>query len=215
MKLPANIIVCFIALALCSCSTQNRFASSFGKRRYNKGYYWNRAGGVNAVVSSSNQHKADFISQADIKNEPTPQKRNVNAVTTYAVTPAKASKHKTVLEKAIITVLPAKFALPSDDKPAQAGGKKEAKGISGTLPYALFIGSLALNLIILVSAVSLPNLAYILAFFSVSLAIVAICLSVYVLVTKKSTHKGYALGILIAYTVALIILLLFKPVLPF
>ena len=69
MKPLAYIIGCLLVFALCGCGTQSRFASSFGKRRYNKGYYWNGGEGGRTVASAkqpgcntpahAESHKAD------------------------------------------------------------------------------------------------------------------------------------------------------------
>jgi hypothetical protein len=48
LKIPplniTRLLFCLLGVAcLVGCSTGNKFASSFGKRRYEKGYYWDRA----------------------------------------------------------------------------------------------------------------------------------------------------------------------------
>jgi hypothetical protein len=48
---------CFLLIAgvalLYGCSTQTKFASSFGKRRYTKGFYCDRAGAIKQVASAN------------------------------------------------------------------------------------------------------------------------------------------------------------------
>ena len=47
--LPPYIYLLFITVLLASCSTGNKFACSFGKRRYTKGFYINMPGKIAAV----------------------------------------------------------------------------------------------------------------------------------------------------------------------
>jgi len=93
--------------------------------------------------------------------------------------------------------------------------KTTPKGLSGKVPYAFFLSSITLNLLIIVSIASLPVLAGIMVVLSSILEILAIVLSIYVLLNKSSIDKGYALGILIAYAIAITIVLIFKPAIPY
>jgi hypothetical protein len=52
--LPQYLLLIIGLLFLCACSTQNKFAASFGKRHYTKGFYWDRREEAKQIVTINN-----------------------------------------------------------------------------------------------------------------------------------------------------------------
>jgi hypothetical protein len=52
MAKPLTCLLALLMLVLCGCNTQTKFASSFGKRRYTKGFYCDRVGAIKQVAST-------------------------------------------------------------------------------------------------------------------------------------------------------------------
>lgn len=74
LKLSILKIICFGVLItlFASCNTGNKFASSFGKRRYTKGYYFNRIARksvkIQPVIAANKNRERGINPVATIKN---------------------------------------------------------------------------------------------------------------------------------------------------
>lgn len=213
MKPLAYTIVCFAVLALCGCGTQSRFASSFGKRRYNKGYYWNRAGEVKAVASASYEHKAQpMVKPTKVKQQTVAIKQNNNPAVSSAVVsvkaPDKATRHKTILAKAVSTVMLAKAALPGGGRHEAPDSDSSQNSKLSRTSFLLFVLSI-ITLIISIFIIAYSGFigAIVGGYLFLLLDIAAIIVAIVALTHPGETQLGFAKAVLIINLVLIVLLL--------
>ena len=130
----AYIITCLvIACMLSSCSTGNKFASSFGKRKYLKGYYMDMPSGINEpeiAVKPSSPLPITAISNHIYLTDARITVKSKNSVTVIPANSATAPTAKNVQANSspvqrVVTKAISNSAPPADEKPVLADNKKE------------------------------------------------------------------------------------------
>jgi len=104
LKIPplniTRLLFCLLGVVcLVGCSTGNKFASSFGKRRYEKGYYWDRA--VNTETVKRNSTESVKITKRETVNRNSVAAGNRKSEATLHVSEAPA----VITQQAVPTVI--------------------------------------------------------------------------------------------------------------
>jgi hypothetical protein len=192
-RLSRIALVALIAIILGGCSSSNKFAASFGKRKYMKGYYMNKPSG-NETVSVSEPNKVILHIASGIKpgvaakkailaeNLTKGKETNVNVTNLVRAIMAEPETKTLIQDKKVEKSIK---TIAGDDYRRQ--NNTERKKIGGGLLFALiFVATLAVLIIlaVLLVSVSAPYNAILLL-----LALLLIIVAVILLVSIASNNN--------------------------
>lgn len=96
-----------VAAIFASCETTNQFASSFGKRKYMKGYYFNTAGSLNEYAAAQKSESKTGIVAVPTKNSSTvalPSSNNTDMHSALVPSTTFAGTKKANVSKNVVAV---------------------------------------------------------------------------------------------------------------
>ncbi len=193
---PIALLI-LIAIILGGCASSNKFAASFGKRKYMKGYYMDKPSGTEAVSAKEPGKASNSLIKPFIGTKQTVQTENLNK-------PKETRIVATKLQRAIMAVSLPKPAI--QDKPAEKyirtvngddyrhTGVVQHKRISGGLLFAIIFLSAIAGLIILAVIIVSVSLAAKALLLVLSLILLIVAIAMLITVATNSNIPGDVAG---------------------